>query len=269
MSKGIVIKTDEEIEFLRESNLMVSKTLALMGELLKPGIKTNYLDKIAEEYIHDNGGIPSFKGYSGFPASLCISINEAVVHGIPSDREIIEGDVVSIDCGVYKNGFHGDSAYTFAVGDVEEEIMNLLRATNESLYLGIEKAVVGNRLGDIGFAVQDYTEKQRPYGVVREMVGHGVGRNLHESPEVPNYGRRGKGMMLKENMTIAIEPMITLGKRSIKVLKDNWTIVTRDGKPAAHYEHSIAVKKHKADVLSDHSIIEEVIKKNINIKKLK
>lgn len=248
---------------------MVSKTLALMGELLKPGIKTNYLDKIAEEYIHDNGGIPSFKGYSGFPASLCISINEAVVHGIPSDREIIEGDVVSIDCGVYKNGFHGDSAYTFAVGDVEEEIMNLLRATNESLYLGIEKAVVGNRLGDIGFAVQDYTEKQRPYGVVREMVGHGVGRNLHESPEVPNYGRRGKGMMLKENMTIAIEPMITLGKRSIKVLKDNWTIVTRDGKPAAHYEHSIAVKKHKADVLSDHSIIEEVIKKNINIKKLK
>lgn len=240
-----------------------------MGELLKPGIKTNYLDKIAEEYIHDNGGIPSFKGYSGFPASLCISINEAVVHGIPSDREIIEGDVVSIDCGVYKNGFHGDSAYTFAVGDVEEEIMNLLRATNESLYLGIEKAVVGNRLGDIGFAVQDYTEKQRPYGVVREMVGHGVGRNLHESPEVPNYGRRGKGMMLKENMTIAIEPMITLGKRSIKVLKDNWTIVTRDGKPAAHYEHSIAVKKHKADVLSDHSIIEEVIKKNINIKKLK
>ncbi len=240
-----------------------------MGELLKPGIKTNYLDKIAEEYIHDNGGIPSFKGYSGFPASLCISINEAVVHGIPSDREIIERDVVSIDCGVYKNGFHGDSAYTFAVGDVEEEIMNLLRATNESLYLGIEKAVVGNRLGDIGFAVQDYTEKQRPYGVVREMVGHGVGRNLHESPEVPNYGRRGKGMMLKENMTIAIEPMITLGKRSIKVLKDNWTIVTRDGKPAAHYEHSIAVKKHKADVLSDHSIIEEVIKKNINIKKLK
>ncbi len=268
MGRGIRIKTDEEIEFLRQSNLMVSKTLALMGELLKPGIETNYLDKIAEEFIRDNGGIPSFKGYSGFPASLCISINDEVVHGIPSEREIKEKDVVSIDCGVYMNGFHGDAAYTFAIGDVDENVMELLRVTNKSLYLGIENAIVGRRLGDIGFVIQDYTEKKRNYGVVREMVGHGVGRDLHEKPEVPNYGKRGRGLMLKENMTLAIEPMITLGRRNIKVLNDRWTIVTRDGKPAAHFEHSIVVKKHKADILSDHTIIEKAIKKNINIKKL-
>jgi len=268
VSRGIIIKTEDEIELLRLSDLMVSETLALMGEMLKPGVKSIDLDKRAEEYIRDNGGIPSFKGYEGFPASLCISVNDAVVHGIPSDYEIKDGDVVSIDCGVYMNGFHGDAAYTFAVGDVAEETMKLLRATNKSLYLGIEMAVVGNRVGDIGYAIQNYTEKQLGYGVVREMVGHGVGRDLHEKPEVPNYGKRGRGVVLKENMTIAIEPMINLGTKSIKVLRDGWTIVTRDGKPSAHYEHSLVVKKDKADLLSDHKIIEESIKNNINIKKL-
>jgi methionyl aminopeptidase len=268
VSRGIIIKTEDEIELLRLSDLMVSETLALMGEMLKPGVKSIDLDKRAEEYIRDNGGIPSFKGYEGFTASLCISVNDAVVHGIPSDYEIKDGDVVSIDCGVYMNGFHGDAAYTFAVGDVAEETMKLLRATNKSLYLGIEMAVVGNRVGDIGYAIQNYTEKQLGYGVVREMVGHGVGRDLHEKPEVPNYGKRGRGVVLKENMTIAIEPMINLGTKSIKVLRDGWTIVTRDGKPSAHYEHSLVVKKDKADLLSDHKIIEESIKNNINIKKL-
>ncbi len=269
MGKGVIIKTEEEIELLRLSDLMVSETLALMGELLKPGVKSIDLDKKAEEYIRDNGGIPSFKGYEGFPASLCISINEAVVHGIPSDYEIKDGDIVSIDCGVYKNGFHGDAAYTFAVGDVDEDTMELLRATNESLYLGIEMAVVGNRVGDIGYAIQHYTEKQFGFGVVREMVGHGVGRDLHEDPEVPNFGRRGRGIKLKENMTIAIEPMVNMGTKRVKVLRDGWTIVTRDGKPSAHFEHSLVVKKGKPDLLSDHKIIEETIKNNINIKNLK
>ncbi len=247
---------------------MVSKTLALMGEMLKPGVKSIDLDSKAEEFIRDNGGIPSFKGYGGFPASLCISINEEVVHGIPSDYEIKDGDVVSIDCGVYMNGFHGDAAYTFAVGDVEEEVMKLLRATNKSLYLGIEKAIAGNRVGDIGYAIQNFTEKQMGYGVVRDLVGHGVGRELHEKPEVPNFGKRGRGTILKENMTIAIEPMINMGTKYVKVLRDGWTYVTRDGKPSAHYEHSLVVKKGKADLLSDHKIIEESIKNNINIKKL-
>ena len=239
-----------------------------MGEMLKPGVKSIDLDSKAEEFIRDNGGIPSFKGYGGFPASLCISINEEVVHGIPSDYEIKDGDVVSIDCGVYMNGFHGDAAYTFAVGDVEEEVMKLLRATNKSLYLGIEKAIAGNRVGDIGYAIQNFTEKQMGYGVVRDLVGHGVGRELHEKPEVPNFGKRGRGTILKENMTIAIEPMINMGTKYVKVLRDGWTYVTRDGKPSAHYEHSLVVKKGKADLLSDHKIIEESIKNNINIKKL-
>lgn len=247
---------------------MVSETLALMGEILKPGCKGIDLDKKAEELIRDNGGIPSFKGYQGFPGSLCISINEAVVHGIPSNVEIKDGDIVSIDCGVFMNGFHGDSAYTFAVGDVDEEIMKLLRSTNESLYLGIEQAVDGNRIGDIGFAVQNYTEKGLGYGVVRELVGHGVGRDLHEKPEVPNYGKRGRGTVLKEGMSIAIEPMINMGTKRIKVLRDGWTIITKDGKPSAHYEHSVVIRKNQADILSNHKMLEESIKKNINIKEL-
>jgi len=267
-TSGIIIKSEEEIELLRHSNILVSKTLALMGEMLKPGITGKQLDKKAEEFIRDHGGIPSFKGYQGFPNALCISINEAVVHGIPSGYEIKEGDVVSIDCGVYKNGFHGDSAYTFAIGDVMEETMDLLRATHKSLYLGIEKAVAGNRVGDISYAIQFFIEKVHGYHVVRDLVGHGVGRNLHEDPEVPNFGRRGKGPLLRERMTIAIEPMVNMGTRRIRYKKDGWTIISRDRKPSAHYEHSVVVRKDKAQLLSDHSLIEEAIKNNKNIKRL-
>ncbi len=264
----VILKTKEEIELLRVSNLIVSDTLALVGDLLKPGITGKELDRKAEEFIRDSGGVPTFLGYQGFPNSLCISINDAVVHGIPSDVSVREGDVVSIDCGVYINGFHGDSAYTFAVGDVDEDVMDLLRVTRESLYLGIEQAVAGNRVGDIGFAIQKYAEVQHGYGIVREMVGHGVGRDLHEKPEVPNYGKKGKGVLLREGMTFAIEPMVNLGTKKIGVLDDGWTIVTRDGKPSAHYEHSVGIINGKADMLSDHSKVEESVKKNINIKQL-
>ena len=268
MGKGIIIKNKEEVELLQISNQIVSQTLSLMGELLKPGITGLELDKKAEEFIRDNGGKPSFKGYQGFPASLCISINEAVVHGIPSNYEIREKDIVSIDCGVYKNGFHGDSAYTFAVGDVSEIVMSLLRRTMKSLYLGIEKAVAGNRVGDISNAIQEYTEGKHGYGVVRELVGHGVGRDLHEKPEVPNFGKKGKGPVLIEGMSIAIEPMINLGVRNIVVLKDGWTVLTKDRKPSAHYEHSVVVGKNNALILSDHNIIEESVKKNINLREI-
>ena len=268
MAKGIYIKTEEEIELLRKSDMLVSKTLSLMGEMLKPGISGKELDRKAEELIRDNGGVPSFLGYQGFPATLCISINEAVVHGIPSKIEIKDGDIVSIDCGVYMNGFHGDAAYTFAVGDVDDETMDLLRATNKSLYLGIEQAVAGNRVGDISYAIQNYTERKMGYGVVRDLVGHGVGRDLHEKPEVPNFGKRGRGPMLKAGMTIAIEPMINMGTRRVRVLKDGWTIVTKDKKPSAHFEHSVVIRKNKAELLSNHEIVEESIKNNINIKQL-
>lgn len=265
MGKGIFIKSDEEIKLLKISNEIVSQTLAYIGSILTPGITGSELDHKAEIFIKDNGGKPSFKGYHGFPASLCISINEAVVHGIPSKIEIREGDIVSVDCGVYKNGFHGDAAYTFAVGEVENKILNLLINTRKSLYLGIEKAVEGNRVGDISYAIQEFTERYHGYGVVRELVGHGVGRDLHEKPEVPNFGKKGKGPMLVEGMSIAIEPMINLGTKNVVVLKDGWTIVTKDKKPSAHFEHSIVVGKEKALLLSDHDIIIEEIKKNINL----
>jgi methionyl aminopeptidase len=265
VGKGIIIKSDEEIKLLKISNEIVSKTLALIASILKPGITGNELDQKAEIYIKDNGGKPSFKGYHGFPASLCISINEAVVHGIPSKLEIKEGDIVSVDCGVYKNGFHGDAAYTFAVGEVENKIIELLINTRKSLYLGIDKAVEGNRVGDISYAIQEFTERIHGYGVVRELVGHGVGRDLHEKPEVPNFGKNGKGPMLVEGMSIAIEPMINLGTKNVVVLKDGWTIVTKDKKPSAHFEHSVVVGKEQAMLLSDHDIIIEEIKKNINL----
>ena len=265
VGKGIFIKSDEEIKLLKISNEIVSQTLAYIGSILKPGVTGSELDQKAEIFIKDNGGKPSFKGYHGFPASLCISINEAVVHGIPSKIEIREGDIVSVDCGVYKNGFHGDAAYTFAVGEVENKILNLLINTRKSLYLGIEKAVDGNRVGDISYAIQEFTEKFHGYGVVRELVGHGVGRDLHEKPEVPNFGKKGKGPLLIEGMSIAIEPMINLGTKNVVVLKDGWTIVTKDKKPSAHFEHSVVVGKEKALLLSDHDIIIEEIKKNINL----
>lgn len=255
----IFLKSDEEIELLRISNQIVAKTLAEIAKVIAPGVTTGQLDKIAFEYIKDNGAVPGFLGYSGYPKSICTSVNEQVVHGIPSDKIVLkEGDVVSVDCGAYKNGFHGDSAYTFCVGEVKPEIVALLKATKESLYKGIEQAQEGKRLGDVGAAIQTYCE-ERGYSVVREMIGHGVGRNLHESPEVPNYGRKGNGIMLKSGMTIAIEPMINLGKRQLYFENDGWTTRTIDRKPSAHFEHSIAIRKGKADILSSFEYIEQVL----------
>lgn len=267
-NNDIYYKTDSEIELIRTSNLMVSKTLEMIAEVLKPGITGKMIDKLAESYIRDHGGIPSFKGYGGFPATLCVSRNEVVVHGIPDDTEFRDGDIVSVDCGVFFQGYHGDCAYTFAIGDVHEDIMQLLRTTKKSLYLAIQQAVAGNRLGDIGAAVQQLTQKECGYGVVREMVGHGIGKNLHEKPEVPNYGKRGKGMILKEGLVIAIEPMINLGDHRVKQLSDGWTIITRDKKPSAHYEHSVAVRKNTADILSDHGFAENAVKKNPNLREI-
>lgn len=259
----IYLKTDEEIELLRESSLLVSATLAELAKLIKPGISTLYLDKIAEEFIRDNGASPAFKGYNGFPASLCTSVNEQIVHGIPSEKTILEnGDIISIDCGTFKNGFVGDSAYTFCVGEVSQEIKQLLQTTKESLFEGISQAVVGKRLGDIGNAVQTYCEK-RGYSVVREFVGHGVGKKMHEKPEVPNYGKKGSGTMLKNGMTICIEPMINLGKKDVFFEKDGWTVRTKDRKCSAHFEHAVVVRKGKADILSDFSLIENVLKNKI------
>ncbi len=255
----IYLKSAEEIELVRQSSLIVGMAHAEVAKILEPGVSTEKLDKIAEEYIRDNGGVPAFKGYNGFPATLCISINEAVVHGIPSARVIEDGDVVSIDCGVKKNGFFGDSAYTYPVGNVTDEVVKLLEVTKESLYKGIEAARSGKRIGDIGHAVQSHAEAHG-FGVVRELVGHGVGKELHESPEVPNYGRRGTGAKLKPGMVIAIEPMINMGRKEVKQLADGWTIVTTDGKPSAHYEHTVAITdRGEADILSTFEAIEEVL----------
>jgi methionyl aminopeptidase len=255
----IYLKTEEEIELLRISNQIVAKTLAEIAKIIAPGITTMQLNKRADEFIRDNGGIPNFLNYGGFPGSICTSINENIVHGIPSNKVFLkEGDIISIDCGVVKNGFHGDSAYTFCIGEVDPQVVNLLKTTKESLYKGIEQAVEGKRLGDIGNAVQTYCE-ERGYSVVREMVGHGVGRDLHEDPEVPNYGRKGNGIMLKSGMTIAIEPMINLGERYLVFENDGWTTRTRDRKPSAHFEHSVAIRPGKADILSSFQYVEEVL----------
>jgi len=254
----VIYKTEHEIALIKESSLLVGKTLAEVARHIEPGVTTLQLDKVAYEFIHDHGATPGFLDYNGFPNTLCTSVNEQVVHGIPTDQPLNEGDIVSIDCGVIKNEFWGDSAYTFAVGEVSEEIRQLMDATKHSLNLAIEAAVEGNRMGDIGHAVQSYTEGLG-YGVVRELVGHGLGRNLHESPEVPNYGRRGNGMKLKEGLVLAIEPMINLGTKNVKTSSDGWTIVTTDGKPSAHYEHDVVVRKGKAEVLSSFEPIEEVL----------
>jgi methionyl aminopeptidase len=262
----ILLKSPEEIEYIRKSSLLVSQTHAILVEYIKPGVKTSKLDEIAEQFIRDNGGKPSFKGYGGFPATLCISVNEQVVHGFPSDREIKEGDILSIDCGVFKNGYHGDSAFTFPIGEISSEAKKLLQVTFNSLYIGIEQAIVGNRIGDIGYAIQNYCEFTHKYGVVRDLVGHGVGKDLHEDPQIPNYGKRGKGPMLQEGMVIAIEPMINLGTYHVRTLQDKWTIITKDGKLSAHFEHTLAVQKGKADILSDHNLIFEAIKKSEYIK---
>ena len=255
----IYYKTKEEIDLIKESADILGRAHGEIAKLIKPGINTNKLDKLAEEFIRDNGGVPSFKNYNGFPYTLCVSPNEQVVHGFPSNIELKDGDVLSIDCGVFYKGFHSDSAYTYAVGEVNEEVKQLLKVTKESLNVGIEKAVVGNRTGDIGFAIQHFVEEYG-YTVVRELVGHGVGKNLHESPEVPNYGKRGKGAMLKEGMVIAIEPMINLGKRDIVQESDGWTIRTKDRAPSAHFEHTVAITNEGVQVLTTHKYIEEVYK---------
>lgn len=249
------LKSAEEIELIRENNLLVSKTLAEVAKMIKPGITTAAIDKRAEEYIRDHGAEPGFLGYGGFPNSLCTSVNDEVVHGIPSDYELKEGDIISIDCGTYKKGFYGDTAYTFGVGEISEEVEKLLKATKEALFKGIEKAVAGNRVGDISFAVQNHAEGAG-FSVVREMVGHGLGSNMHESPEVPNYGKRGKGPKLKPGLVICIEPMINLGTRNIKQDPDGWTIRTMDSKPSAHYELALAIRNGQADILSTFEYIE-------------
>lgn len=257
----ILVKTEEEIELLRESNLLVGMTLGEVAKYIRPGVSTLELDRIAEEFIRSHGAEPGFKGYGGFPNSLCISVNDVVVHGIPSAECILkEGDVVSVDCGTLKNGFYGDSAYTFEVGEVSEEVHQLLQVTKESLYKGIGKAVAGMRIGDIGHAVQSWCEAAG-FSVVREMVGHGVGRDLHEDPQVPNYGRQGQGVKLKEGMVIAIEPMINLGKRHVYQDNDGWTIRTRDKMPSAHFEHTVAIGKNGADILSSFEYVEKELEK--------
>ncbi|MDG2246090.1 MAG: type I methionyl aminopeptidase [Flavobacteriales bacterium] len=258
--RKIYYKTEEEIDLLRESSLLVGRTLAEVAKVLKPGVSTLDIDKVAEECIRDNEGVPGFLNYNGFPNSLCTSVNSQVVHGIPNDTPLEEGDIVSVDCGVLKNGFYGDSAYTFTIGEVSDEIKKLLRVTKESLYLAIEQAVAGNRMGDIGYAVQHHAESNG-YGVVRELVGHGLGQNLHEAPEVPNYGRRGNGMKLREGLVLAIEPMINMGVRQVKQLNDGWTIKTADNLPSAHFEHDVVVRKGKAEILSTFEYIEEVLNK--------
>lgn len=257
----IYLKTEEEIELMRQSNQLVSMTHARLAQSIEPGISTAALDKIADEFIRDHGAVPGFLNYAGFPKSVCISVNDVVVHGIPGDYILQEGDVVSIDIGAYKNGFHGDSCYTFEVGEVDETVRKLLKITREALYKAIEVVKEGNRVGDIGYAVQSHSE-QAGYGVVRELVGHGIGKDLHESPEIPNFGRRGTGPKLQTGMCIAVEPMITLGKRFITQEDDGWTIRTRDNKPAAHFEHTMAVRKDKADILSDFSIIDKAVEQN-------
>ncbi len=259
----IFLKTEDEIELMRQANQLVGRTLGELAKHIKPGVTTLQLDKIAEEFIRDNGAVPTFKGfpnpYGGpFPASICASVNEVVVHGVPTADTILkDGDIISIDCGTLLNGFNGDSCYTFCVGEVAEDVKKLLKTTKEALYLGIEKAVAGNHVGDIGSAVQDYCES-RGYGVVRELTGHGIGREMHEDPQIPNYGRRGNGAQLKFGMCIAIEPMITMGNRSIGILPDKWSVRTLDGKPAAHFEHTVAIRKGKADILSSFEEIERL-----------
>jgi methionyl aminopeptidase len=258
----LVYKSEEEIEIIRRNNLLVSKTLAEVAKLIKPGVTTLELDKRAEEFIRDNGAVPGFLGYGGFPNSLCTSVNDQVVHGIPSDYVLENGDIVSVDCGTYMEGYYGDTAYTFPVGEVSEEVLNLLRITKESLFKGIENAVEGKRVGDIGSAVQVHAEDSG-YSVVREMVGHGLGKNMHEAPEVPNYGKRGRGVLLKKGLVLCIEPMINLGGKQIKQDDDGWTIRTIDGKPSAHYELAVVVDKGKAEILSTFDYIEKITKYKI------
>ena len=254
----IYCKTEEEIELIKKSADILGRAHAEVAKKIKPGVKTSELDKIAYDFIISNGGKPSFKGYKGYPSSLCISVNEVVVHGLPGSYELREGDIISVDGGVYLNGFHSDSAYTYSVGLISEENKKLLEITKESLYVGINQAVSGNRTGDIGHAIQSFVEKDG-YSVVRELVGHGVGKSLHEEPEVPNFGKKGSGVRLQEGIVIAIEPMINRGKKNVFQENDGWTIRTVDRKPSAHFEHTVAVRKGKAEILTTFKYIEEVL----------
>jgi methionyl aminopeptidase len=258
-------RSDEEVAVQRESCLLVSATITEVAKIMKPGITTLSLDEMAETFIRDNGAVPSCKGYHGYPYSLCISVNEQIIHGFPGKYVLQDGDIVSIDTVVYKNGFHGDHAYTFIIGETSKEVLDLVRITKESLYAGIQQAVVGNRTGDIGHAIESYTYGKHGYGVIREFVGHGVGREMHEDPQLPNYGIKGKGKKLIENMVLAIEPMITMGKNKINMLDDGWTVVSADGSPAVHFEHNVCVKKGVPLILSDFAIIEAAEKRNSNL----
>ena len=254
----ILIKTLEEIELMRESALIVSQTLGILAKEVKPGVSTLYLDKIAEEFIRDQGAIPGFLGLYDFPNTLCMSPNSQVVHGIPNKTPLVEGDIISIDCGALKNGFYGDHAYTFEVGEVDPETKKLLEVTKQSLYVGIRELKAGNRVGDVGYAIQNYCE-QRGYGIVRELVGHGLGAEMHEDPEMPNYGRRGRGKKFVDGMVVAIEPMVNLGTHKIKQLNDGWTILTKDGKPSAHFEHDVAIVDGKPELLSTFKYVNKAL----------
>jgi methionyl aminopeptidase len=258
----IIYKNEAETELIRESCLLVNNTIAEIAKHTKPGVSSLYLNNLAEIFIRDHDAIPSFKNYHGFPFACCMSVNDAVVHGYPTNTELKEGNILSVDVGALKNGFHGDSAYTLALVTVQDEVKKLMRITKEALYKGIEKATAGNRVGDIAFAIQEHTERKNGYGVVRELVGHGLGRDLHEDPQVPNYGKRGSGTKLNDGLVIAIEPMINLGKRYVFNDKDGWTVRTKDGKPSAHYEHTVCVRKDKADILSSFDTIEIAEKAN-------
>lgn len=257
----IHLKTKEEIELLRENNLLVSDTLAYLAPFIKEGVTTKELDAKAEEFIRSHEAIPGFLGYGGFPNTLCISVNENVVHGIPSDYQLRSGDIVSIDCGTIMKGFYGDSAYTFAVGQIDEQTQRLLKVTKEALYKGVEQVAAGNRIGDISEAIQNHAQSHG-FSIVRELVGHGLGRSMHESPEVPNYGKRGRGTLLKEGMVFCIEPMINMGKKEVVFEKDGWTVRTRDRKPSAHFEFAVAITSDGVDVLTDFKRIEDAIIKS-------
>ncbi len=261
----IQIKTSEEIELMRHSCLLVGLAHAEVAKILKPGITTEQVNELVEMFIKDNGGTPSFKDYHGFKYATCISVNNAVVHGFPTKEALRDGDIFSLDIGIFKNGFHGDSAYTYAIGEVTDEVKRLLKITKESLYCGIEKARQGNRIGDISFAIQEHTEKKNGYGVVRDLVGHGVGRKLHEDPQVPNYGKRGTKEKLKAGMVLAIEPMINMGVKEVLHLEDGWTVLTKDGKPSAHFEHDVHITKGDPDILSSFVAIEMAEKANVNL----
>jgi len=261
----IIYKTESEIALMKEAAMLVSKTLTEVAKVLKPGMTTLQIDKLCADFIKQHNAISSFLNYRGYPFTICASVNDVVVHGFPNDTPLKNGDIVSIDMGVILNGWHGDHAYTFILGDADPAAIQLVKITKESLYKGIEKATVNNRIGDIAYAIQEHTEIKNGYGVVRELVGHGLGRSLHEDPQMPNYGKRGSGPKLKENLVLAIEPMINLGSREVFTDEDGWTVRTRDGKPSVHFEHDVCVKRNKALILSDYSIIEAAEKANPNL----